>query len=64
MPPLYEWQCEHCGEKKEVLNSFDDYNKPPEESCKTCEETRWKKIITKPPQATKGGNWGGGKGSW
>lgn len=62
--PIHEWRCEGCGEVKEVIRSFEDYNKPPEESCKSCEETRWSKFLSKAPQGAKGANWGAGKGNW
>ena len=62
--PVYHWKCEGCEEMKEIIRPHSEYDRPPEESCKNCEETRWKKTIPSPPQTMKGPNWGAGKGNW
>lgn len=65
MPPIYDWECEKCGKHVEInTQSFDDYNKPPEEEeSKECKKHEWKKRLGTFKLA-RGPNWKGSKGNW
>jgi putative FmdB family regulatory protein len=41
--PIYEYKCEHCGEKFEVLQKFND---EPLTECILCSEGPVKKLIS------------------
>ncbi len=41
--PIYEYKCEHCGEKFEVLQKFND---GPLTECILCSEGPVKKLIS------------------
>ena len=67
MPPLYEWICDKCKKKLDILRDFDGYRDPPtdEESgpCSEGEHAWDKKIGT--PMVVRGAGWGyGRKGEW
>ena len=74
--PLYNYKCKRCGETREVLRNFKDYQVPPEpEGClierseDQDENTnsslhKWERYITGDLTITKGDSWGGGKGNW
>jgi len=51
--PLYEYQCEECGQKFEVRQKFSD---PPIETCNDC-GGRARKLISQTAFALKGGGW-------
>ena len=65
MPPLHEYRCKACKKEVEVIRSFKDFDKQPEEKCDCPEGTNpdWKKYLSKSPQAAFAGNWAG-KGNW
>lgn len=65
MPPMYDWRCKACGKEETILTqSFDDYNKPPEEEKdEKCEKHDWEKQMGT-FKLTRGANWTGRKGSW
>ena len=48
--PLYEYQCQECGEKMEVIQRFDD---EPYTICSACGGTL-KKLISAPAIQFKG----------
>lgn len=69
--PLHEWRCQGCKKEVEVIRSFSEHDKQPEEKCDCPEGTdpQWQKFLSKPPQAAYGGSWTGpfgqgGKGRW
>ena len=51
--PIYEYQCTNCGEKFELLQSFND---PPVAVCKNCQGEA-KRIITLANFHLKGSGW-------
>jgi len=51
--PIYEYQCTNCGEKFELLQSFND---PPVAICKNCEGEA-KRIISLTNFHLKGSGW-------
>lgn len=51
--PIYEYQCQSCGERREVLQRISD---PPLETCDECGgEVR--KLISAPAFQFKGSGW-------
>lgn len=54
--PIYEYQCEECGEVKEVLHSYPELEKPSEETIKeiTC-HGRMVRIFSAPHVANSQG---------
>ncbi len=51
--PVYEYQCQKCGEVEEVFQKISDL---PRESCSHCEGTL-KKIISQSSFHLKGSGW-------
>jgi putative FmdB family regulatory protein len=51
--PLYEYQCRSCGQKTEVLQSFND---PPRTVCEAC-GGELKKLMSAPAVQFKGSGW-------
>ncbi len=51
--PIYEYQCTNCGEKFELLQSFND---PPVTICKNCKGEA-KRIISLANFHLKGSGW-------
>jgi putative FmdB family regulatory protein len=51
--PLYEYQCETCGRRFEVIQRFSD---PPVEVCQTC-GGRVRKLLSAPAIQFKGSGW-------
>lgn len=51
--PLYEYQCESCGRRFEVIRKYSD---PPLESCPTCGGTV-QKLFSSPAIQFKGTGW-------
>ncbi len=51
--PVYEYQCQECGEVEEVFQKISDL---PRESCSHCEGTL-KKIISQSSFHLKGSGW-------
>ena len=52
--PLYEYQCEHCGERFEKIQKFSD---PPVEICPKCGGGPVHKLIAAPAFQFKGSGW-------
>lgn len=50
MMPLYEYQCESCGQRFEVIQKFSD---PPVECCRVCRGPV-KKLLSSPAIQFKG----------
>lgn len=51
--PLYEYQCQSCGERSEVLQRFSD---APLTTCETCGGLL-KKLVSAPAVQFKGEGW-------
>jgi putative FmdB family regulatory protein len=51
--PLYEYQCDACGNRFERIQKFSD---PPVEACPACGGTV-KKILSSPAIQFKGSGW-------
>jgi putative FmdB family regulatory protein len=51
--PLYEYECQSCGKRTEVLQRFDD---PPLAVCPSC-GGEVKKLISSPAFQFKGTGW-------
>ena len=51
--PLYEYQCEACGARFEVIQRFSD---PPVEVCQTC-GGHVRKLLSAPAIQFKGSGW-------
>jgi putative FmdB family regulatory protein len=51
--PLYEYQCQQCGKRSEVLQRM---NEPPLTECPVCGGTL-KKLISSPSFQFKGSGW-------
>lgn len=51
--PLYEYQCESCGHRFEVIQKFSD---PPVVSCRAC-GAPVKKLLSSPAIQFKGSGW-------
>ena len=51
--PLYEYECEACGHRFEVIQKFSD---PPVEQCAAC-GGKVKKLLSSPAIQFKGSGW-------
>jgi putative FmdB family regulatory protein len=51
--PLYEYQCDACGNRFERIQKFSD---PPVETCPSCSGTV-KKLLSSPAIQFKGSGW-------
>jgi putative FmdB family regulatory protein len=49
--PMYEYVCEHCGHKFDVIKKFSD---PVEEACPNCGEAHTHRLMGKPSFRFKG----------
>ncbi len=52
--PLYEYQCEACGARFELIRKFSD---PPLEKCPTCGQGPVQKLVSSPAFQFKGSGW-------
>lgn len=53
--PLYEYQCEACGNRFELIRKFSD---PPLETCAKCGVTgKVHKLVSSPAFHLKGSGW-------
>jgi len=52
--PLYEYRCEHCKKKTEVIQS---YSEKPLKICPHCGEKKMKKLASAPAIQFKGSGW-------
>ena len=53
--PLYEYQCEACGTRFELIRKFSD---PPLETCVKCGATgKIHKLVSSPAFHLKGSDW-------
>ena len=52
--PLYEYQCEACGARFELIRKFAD---PPLEACTRCGKGPVTKLVSSPAFQFKGSGW-------
>jgi putative FmdB family regulatory protein len=52
--PLYEYQCEACGNRFEVIQKFSD---PPVEACRVCGKGPVQRLLSSPAIQFKGSGW-------
>jgi len=52
--PLYEYQCESCGQRFEVIQKFSD---PPADTCKKCGKGPVVRLQSSPAIQFKGTGW-------
>ena len=52
--PLYEYQCEACGQRFEKIQKFSD---PPLEVCAKCGQGPIHKLLSSPAIQFKGSGW-------
>jgi putative FmdB family regulatory protein len=52
--PLYEYQCDSCGARFELIRKFSD---PPLTTCPTCGKDGVRKLISSPAFQFKGSGW-------
>ena len=52
--PLYEYQCEACGARFELIRKFSD---PPLEECSKCGKGPVQKLVSSPAFQFKGSGW-------
>ena len=52
--PLYEYQCEACGQRFEVIRKFSD---PPLETCARCGKGPVQRLASSPAIQFKGSGW-------
>jgi len=63
--PLYEYQCDSCNQRFEVIQKFSD---PPPETCTRCGKGPVHRLVSTPAIQFKGSGWyitdyGGGRSS-
>jgi len=52
--PLYEYQCDACGERFEAIRKFSD---PPLEVCEKCGKGPIRRLVSSPAFQFKGSGW-------
>ena len=52
--PLYEYECEACERRFEVIQRFSD---PPVETCKVCGKGPVQRLLSSPAIQFKGSGW-------
>ena len=52
--PLYEYECDACGERYELIRKFSD---PPLEVCPKCGQGPVRKLVSSPAFHLKGSGW-------
>ena len=52
--PLYEYQCEACGKRFEVIQKFSD---PPADTCRVCGKGPVQRLLSSPAIQFKGTGW-------
>ena len=52
--PLYEYACDACGERYELIRKFSD---PPLEVCPKCGQGPVRKLVSSPAFHLKGSGW-------
>jgi len=52
--PLYEYECDACGARFEVIQKFSD---PPTDACRTCGKGPVRRLLSSPAIQFKGSGW-------
>lgn len=52
--PLYEYECEACSQRFEVIQKFSD---PPAETCRVCGKGPVRRLVSSPAIQFKGTGW-------
>ena len=52
--PIYEYECEACGNRFELIQKFSD---PPVEICPKCGQPKVRKLLSSPAIQFKGSGW-------
>jgi putative FmdB family regulatory protein len=52
--PLYEYECDACGQRFEVIRKFSD---PPLEICTVCHKGPVRRLVSSPAIQFKGTGW-------
>lgn len=52
--PLYEYECDACGARFELIQKFAD---PPADTCKKCGAGPVRKLVSSPAFQFKGSGW-------
>jgi putative FmdB family regulatory protein len=52
--PLYEYQCDACERRFEVIQKFSD---PPADSCRVCGRGPVRRLLSSPAIQFKGSGW-------
>jgi putative FmdB family regulatory protein len=52
--PLYEYQCDACGARFELIRKFSD---PPLTTCPKCGQEKVRKLVSSPAFHLKGAGW-------
>ena len=52
--PLYEYECEACGQRFEIIRRFSD---PPADTCRVCGKGPVRRLISSPAIQFKGTGW-------
>ena len=52
--PLYEYACEACGRRFEIIHKFSD---PPAETCRHCGSGPVHRLVSSPAIQFKGAGW-------
>jgi putative FmdB family regulatory protein len=52
--PLYEYECEACGKRFEIIQKFSD---SPAETCKLCAKGPVRRLMSSPAIQFKGSGW-------
>lgn len=52
--PIYEYQCEGCGQVLDALQKFSD---PPLKKCPSCGKSKLRRLLSAPMFLLKGSGW-------
>ena len=52
--PLYEYECDACGQRFEVIRKFSD---PPLDACTRCQKGPVRRLLSSPAIQFKGTGW-------
>jgi putative FmdB family regulatory protein len=52
--PLYEYECDACGKRFEIIQKFSD---PPAETCESCGKGPVHRLLSSPAIQFKGSGW-------
>ena len=52
--PLYEYECDACGHRFEIIQKFSD---PPADACTSCGSGPVRKLLSSPAIQFKGSGW-------